>query len=212
MSITLLITIITALVSIQCFNNPALKNKLANYPYQVKREKEYHRWISSGFVHGDWLHLIINMFVFFQFGQILESKFVSEEYFGSTFGPAIYLLFYILAIVASDLIYYAKNKDNPYKMSVGASGAVSAVMFALMMFEPWNTLYLYGIVPIYYIVAGILYLAYETYSHNKNRAGDRINHLAHIFGAVFGIVALFALKPTKIPEYFENIINMPAFF
>ncbi len=207
MSVTLIIVIITVLVSYQCFNNFQLKSKLVHHPYSVQQNKEYHRWITSGLVHRDWIHLGINMFVFYQFGMAVENNFSRPDYFGPTMGPIIFLLFYVLGIVASDLPYFAKYKNNPQHSSAGASGAVSAILFAYMLFYPWVPLYLYGIIPIFSIVAGILYLGYETYAHNKNRTGDTTNHLAHIFGAVYGLLALIALKPSKITDYLNNLIE-----
>lgn len=209
MSITLVIVIITCLVSYQAFNNPVLKSKLVHHPYSVSRNKEYYRWITSGLIHRDWIHLGINMFVFYQFGGTVERVFTSPDFFGPTTGPIVYLLFYIIAITASDLPYFAQHKDDPTRASAGASGAVSAILFAYMMFFPWVKMYLYGIIPIYSIVAGVLYLAYETYALNKNRAGDTTNHLAHIFGAVFGILGLITLKPLMATVYLQNILQGP---
>lgn len=206
MSVTIIIVAITCLVSYLSFDNIDLRSKLVHHPYSVDKNKEYYRWITSGLVHRDWIHLGINMFVFYQFGEMVEFNFRSDVFFGPTLGPFIYLLFYIIAIAASDIPYFAQYKNDPRRSSAGASGAVSAILFVYMMFYPWQLMYLYGIIPIYSLIAGILYLAYETYSHNKNRAGDTTNHLAHIFGAVFGVLCLFALKPSMIPVYFENII------
>jgi membrane associated rhomboid family serine protease len=92
--------------------------------------------------------------------------------------------------------------------SAGASGAVSAIIFAYMLFFPWVPIYLYGIIPIYSIVAGLLYLGYETYAHNKN-TNDGTNHIAHIFGAVYGIIAVIALKPSMVSVYLENLMTLP---
>jgi len=209
-TITLVIVIITCLVSYLAFNNPVLKSKLVHHPYSVNHNKEYYRWITSGLIHRDWIHLGINMFVFYQFGKMVELVFASADFFGPVTGPIIYLLFYIVAIMASDLPFFAKYKNDPSRASAGASGAVSAILFAYMMFFPWVKMYLYGIIPIYSIVAGILYLAYETYAQNKNKVGDSTNHLAHIFGAVFGILGLIAIKPTMALVYLNNILQGPV--
>lgn len=209
MSVTLVIVIITCLISYQAFKNPLLRSKLVHHPYSVDKNKEYHRWITSGLIHRDWIHLGINMFVFYQFGQAVERIFVSDAYFGQAIGPFVYLLFYVLAIIASDIPYFAKYRNDPSRASAGASGAVSAILFAYMMFYPWIPMYLYGIIPIYSIIAGILYLAYETYALNKNKVGDTTNHSAHIFGAIFGILGLIALNPLKAPDYLDNLLNIP---
>jgi membrane associated rhomboid family serine protease len=209
MSVTLVILIITVAVSYFCFNNPALKAKLVHHPYSVQTEKQYYRWVTSGLVHRDWWHLGINMFVFYQFGEMIERIFSTDTYFGPVVGPFVYLLFYLGGIIFSDLIFFQKHKNNPYMSSAGASGAVSAIIFAYMLFFPWVPIYLYGIIPIYSIIAGILYLGYESYAYNKNNANDSTNHLAHIFGAVYGIVGLVALKPTMLSAYLENLMAIP---
>ncbi len=210
-TITLIIVVITVVVSYLCFNNPQLKNRLVHHPYSVERGKEYYRWITSGLVHRDWIHLGINMFVFFQFGSFLEKQFTSADYFGSALGPFVFLVFYIIAIIVSDIPFFNKHKDNPYMSSAGASGAVSAILFAYMLFLPWKNIYLFGIIPIPSIIAGVLYLIYESRAHQNKGTSGGINHLAHIFGALFGIVGTIAIKPDMIPTYIHNLTNIPYF-
>ncbi len=209
--ITYVILAITILVSYLSFQNRELFNKLSHHPYSVAQDKEYYRWITSGLVHGDWIHLGINMFVLWQFGGMVETILSQESFFGATFGPIVFLLFYIFAIIAADIPYFAKHKNDPTRASVGASGAIAALLFVYMMFFPWQKVYLYGVIPIYTILGGIAYLAYETYAHKKNRAGDRTNHLAHLFGALFGIVGIIALKPSIALIFWNNLIQNAPF-
>ena len=100
MSITLVIVIVTAIISIQGFNRPAMVDRLKHYPYTETRSREWYRLITSGFVHGGWIHLLINMFVFYEFGHIIEANFVA--FFGQP-GRFIFLVMYLLSIVAGDL-------------------------------------------------------------------------------------------------------------
>ena len=204
LSITLVIVIITALISIQGFNNQGIVERLKHSPYAETRNKEWYRLITSGFVHGGWLHLIINMFVLFEFGRLIEMHFV--VFFGQT-GRFIYLVMYLLAIAAGDLPSLLKHKDNPGYGSIGASGAVSAIVFIYIILYPWHMLYLYGILPIPAILGGIAYLAYSSWASKKQTS--RIDHLAHFYGAVFGVVFIFALKPSLVVEFFKKLIDIP---
>ncbi len=201
MSITLIITIITCLVSYQCFNNRALFTKLQHSPYAEVRNNEYYRMISSGFVHGSWMHLGINMFVFYQFGGIIERYFVSESLFGEMWGRINFVALYFLAIIVGDIPTFIKHKNNHLFASVGASGAVSAIMFVYILFDPWEKIYLYGIIGIPGILAAFAYVGYSTYA-SKN-SNDNIDHLAHLWGAIFGFVFAIMLKPALLPRFMD---------
>ncbi len=201
MSLTLIIVIMTCLISYQCFENQAMFNKLKHWPFVVRTEGQYYRFLSSGFVHGSWMHLIINMFVLYEFGTAVELYFLG--YFGELKGRLFYLLLYLLAIVASDLPTYWKRKDTPYYSSIGASGAVSAILFAYIILNPWGQILLYFIIPMPIIVAGILYLIYSSWAARGNVA-DNINHDAHFYGAVFGFLFTCALSP----KLFSNFITL----
>ena len=204
MSLTVIIVVITCIVSILSFQNRELLEKLMMKPYNVRHNKEYYRFISSGFVHGGWWHLGINMFVFWMFGRAVE------QYYGIVFGEygnILFLLLYILGIILSDAYTYFQHKDNPGYRGLGASGAVAAVLFAFIIFNPWEMLYIWGIIPIPAVVGGVLYLIYE-YVESK-RPGGRINHHAHFFGAIFGIVFTFLLKPNLIPAFIKQLTQIP---
>ena len=173
-------------------------------PYDVKHHKEYYRFISSGFVHAGWLHLGINMFVFWMFGRAVEQYY--EINFGE-FGNILFLALYLLGIILSDAFTYFQNQDNPGYRGLGASGAVAAVLFAFIIFNPWEMLYIWGIIPIPAVIAGILYLIYE-YVESRRGVG-RINHHAHFFGAIFGLVFTFILKPELLPKFIHELTHIP---
>lgn len=206
MSLTIIIVVVTCIISILSFQNQELLEKLMMKPYAVNHHKEYYRFISSGFVHGGWLHLGINMFVFWMFGRSVELYY--GALFG-TFGNVLFLALYILGIILSDTFTYYQQRENPGYRGLGASGAVAAVLFAFIIFNPWEMLYIWGIIPIPAVIAGILYLGYE-YMESK-KAGGRINHHAHFFGALFGLVFTFILKPSLLPDFFQRLINIPFF-
>lgn len=189
MSITLILIIITGLVSYQCFENRTLFEKLKHYPYNEQRTKEWHRMLTSGFVHGSWMHLGINMYVFYIFGEAVERQFA--VLFGEMLGRVYFLLLYLLTIVAADIPTYLKHKDNAYFASVGASGAVSGILFVFILFYPWAQLLLFFIIPCPAIIAGVLYLVYSSWAAKNTQ--DGIDHDAHFYGAVFGLLGAIAL-------------------
>jgi membrane associated rhomboid family serine protease len=205
MSITLIIIIITCLISYMAFKSPELFHKLKHWPYAEANEKQYYRLISSGFVHGSWIHLLINMFVFYQFGEIVEQVFIST--FGPIAGTINFLFLFLATIVFADIPTLLKHRNNPSYAAVGASGGVSGIVFVYILFEPWKMLYLYAIIPIPGIVAGLLYLGYSSWA-SKNST-DNIDHDAHFFGALVGIAIALLLKPTFILVFIEKIQILP---
>jgi len=198
MSITLIIVIITAVISIRAFNNPELFNKLKYNPYRITRSNEWFRLVTYGFVHGDWNHLIINMLVFFSFGQMLEYYF--SYYLGSGF-KIYYLIFYFSALVFSCGYSFFRHRNDNWYNAVGASGAVSAVLFATIFFSPWEKILLMGIVPIPGVVFALLYLAYTVYMGKKGV--DNVGHDAHFIGSVYGFIFPMIINPSL----FNNFLN-----
>ncbi|MFP4555746.1 MAG: rhomboid family intramembrane serine protease [Bacteroidales bacterium] len=203
---TFIIIAATALVSILAFNESRLMGKLLMSPYLIMRQKEWYRLISHAFVHADYIHLFINMIVFLSFGLAVEKIFEelsSKNLIGS---PTLhFLMLYFGGIVISSLTTLRKHKDNYYYRSVGASGAVSAVVFTSIFFNPLNNLYLMGIIPIPAIVFGVGYLVYSHYMGKKS--SDNINHDAHFVGAVFGFVYPLLIDP-KLFKVFLNGLGL----
>jgi membrane associated rhomboid family serine protease len=203
-SLTLAIVVITVLTSMSAFNNSATLQKMIFSPYWIKRRKEYHRFITSGFIHGSWMHLLFNMFVLHSFGSS------TEMYFGEIFGGMgkwLYIIMYLTAIVISEIYSYFKHQDNPNYASLGASGAVSAVVFASILINPWVgvVFIFFPFFPIPGFVIGILYLIYSAYMAKKG--SDNIGHYAHFFGAIFGFIFPVLFKPQLIIHFFNEIIQ-----
>jgi len=186
MSITLIIIIINVLVSLAAMNKERLMDQLIFYPPAVTHDNQYYRFFTSGFIHADFGHLIFNMISLYAFGQMVENGF--NQIFGES-GRLLYLLMYLLALPASLLPTFAKNKHNSYYRSLGASGAVSAVIFAGLLMTPQAGVGMYFI-PVYIpgFVFGPLYLIISAYLDRKG--GSNINHSAHIWGALFGVAFL----------------------
>lgn len=204
MSISLIIIIVTIAISVIAFNNRQMFEKLLLSPYMVIHKKEYQRVITHGFLHADWMHLFVNMFVLYSFGGALEYWFTSLKmagYIGSS--NLHFLILYFGGIVISSLSSIFKNKDNYYYSSVGASGAVSAVVFACIFFDPWQSLYLFAIVPIPGILFGVAYLWYSQYMSKKG--GDNINHDAHFYGALFGMLYPILINPSLIMHFINQL-------
>ena len=207
LSITLIIVVATSLLSISLFNRPDAMQKLMHWPYREVRSAEWYRLLTCGFVHSGWLHLLINMFVLYEFGRMVEIRFA--ELFGPSTGQILYITFYLTAIVAANIPTLVRNRDNSQYAGVGASGAVSGIVFIYIMFYPWQLLWLYAILPIPAIVAGIAYLWYSSWA-SKNRS-DRIDHLAHFYGAVYGVVFMSAFKPQVLMEFLQKAVDIPYF-
>lgn len=186
MTITLSIIILTALVSFSAFSNDKLMNDLIFYPPAVGRRNQWYRFFSCGLIHADIPHLVFNMLSLYLFGQIVEDQFV--QIFGNK-GKLLYLALYVTALLVCLLPTYFKNKDNYHYRSLGASGAVSAVVFAGLLIAPWIEVGFFVIPPfIPGFIFGPLFLII-TYVLDK-RGGDNINHSAHYWGALYGVAFL----------------------
>jgi membrane associated rhomboid family serine protease len=199
MSITLIIIIATCIISILCLNDNQAKMKLIFHPFTINKYKsQWPRFITCGFIHADYLHLGFNMYAFYSFGSILEKVFF-PTIFGSYYQIA-YILFYISAIFVADIYTYFKHKNNNSYYSLGASGAVSSVIYACILFAP--NLMIMGMPGWLY---GFIYLGFSSYAANKNIGN--IAHDAHIWGAIYGLILPLIFKPTLYFDFINNIIN-----
>lgn len=202
MDIHIAVIIFTVVISFMAFNNNALQRQLQFNAYQINHRKEWWRYFSHALVHGDYMHLGLNMFVLWSFGK--ASIYYFEYYLGMN-GNFTFMLLYLIALPFSSLISYQKHKDNPTYNAVGASGAVSAIIFACIFFDPWHSLLIMGVIPVPGIVFGIAYLYY---SYKMGKQGlDNIGHDAHFWGAVVGLVFPIFIKPNSIMIFLTELIN-----
>ncbi len=201
-SITLIIIIFTALISWQGFNNYQVIDRLKHYPVREVGAKEYFRLLTSGFVHADWMHLMVNMFVLYSFGEYIENYVISL--FGNVQGRIIFLILYLLNIIIANLPTTMRHQNNPSFSSIGASGAVSGVVFIFILLQPWAILNLFFVVPVPAIIAGIIYLIYSSWEARKERG--RIDHSAHFAGALAGMLMIILLNRAIVNDFFTKLI------
>ena len=205
-TITIGIIIITTGLSLYAMQKPPVLNSLMMNPYQIMNRGQYYRLISSGFIHRDHIHLIFNMFSFYFFGTQLE--YIFAQIFGSL-GGVHFITLYLLAIIVSDIPTVFKNRKHIHYNSLGASGGVSAVVFACILFLPLQNICLYAILCFPGILLGIGYLIYSFYSARKSK--DGINHDAHLYGALFGVVYCLMLYPDSLSIFLEQIRGWDIF-
>lgn len=202
MSVIWTIILATVLFSYSAFRRPQLLEVMAMRPYLIYTRGQWWRFLTSGLVHANWPHLLINMLVFYSFGTVVLNYY--QAYFPQ-WGTGYFILLYVAGIIISDLPTYFQHYRNSWYASIGASGAVSAVTFAFVLIDPRNTIYLMGVIPMPAIVWGIAYLAY---SHIMSyRGGDNINHSAHFTGAVFGLAFTLLLRPAFAEEFIRKLMG-----
>ena len=189
---------ITCLVSWMAFNNRKLMDRLILWPPAIDQHRQYDRLVTYGFIHGDFMHLLFNMVTLFFFGQQIEQLMTRLV------GAGVYPLFYVSALVVSILPTYLKNQKNPNYLSLGASGAVSAVLFAFVLLAPWSTI---GVmfIPMPAIVFAVLYVGYSIWM--DRRGGDRINHSAHLAGAAYGILFMLLMDSRVLGHFLQQLLS-----
>lgn len=206
MSVTIILIILTVIASLYAWNNQDIYQKWIFNPYRIVQKHEYYRFLTSGFMHGDYGHLFFNMFSLYLIGGPLENYF--EAVLG-TKGILLYVAMYILGIIISDLPTFFKHKNNPHYNSIGASGGVSSVVFSLIVIAPTITFRLFFAIPITAFIFGALYLIFSYYQARGGR--DNINHDAHLYGAIFGIIFTIIFIPDAISNFIYQISNWQIF-
>jgi len=201
LTITTIIIFITVIISVISLNNSDVFTRLKFNAYDVKHSNQWYRFFTYGFVHAGYLHLFINMFVLYSFGRIVEGNF------GLHFpekGLLYYILLYTGGLLLSIIPAFGKHKNDVFYNAVGASGAVSAIVFSSILLYPVGKIYFFLIpVGIPAPIFGILYLIYE--AAMSRRAKDNIGHDAHFWGAVFGLIFTIALKPELVVLFVQQL-------
>jgi len=198
MSTTLIIIAITCAVSFTAMNNPKMLDALILWPPAIDRKKEWYRLLTHGLIHADFMHLLFNMVTLYFFGRVMEG------FYEDVLGPFGFALFYVAAIVAAILPTYFKHRHDSKYYSLGASGAVSAVLFAFILFEPWNMIYIF-VIPVPAILYAVAYVAYSIWADRTG--GDRINHSAHLWGAAFGVAVTLLVEPRVFGHFLSRLAS-----
>lgn len=204
LTITLIILLLTCVISFTAFSNEKITNDMIFYPTAVTNHNQWYRFITCGFIHADFMHLAFNMYTFYLFGDMVERAFTAIY---GEMGKALYIVMYISSLVVCLLPTYFKHRNDYYYRSLGASGAVSAVIFIGIFLNPTMGM---GIFPIPFhipaFIFGPLYLGISAYLAKKGHGN--INHSAHIWGAIYGVVFLVItsqfLSPFRPLESFVN--------
>ncbi|KAF1711801.1 rhomboid family intramembrane serine protease [Pseudoxanthomonas sacheonensis] len=198
--VTYALIAITCVVSWIAFNNRKLADRLILWPPAIDKHKQYDRLVTYGFIHADFMHLLFNMITLFFFGPPIESLM-------GDMGVWVYPVFYVSALVVSILPTYLKNQKNPNYLSLGASGAVSAILFAYILVRPWSIIGVFFI-PMPAILFAVLYVGYSIWM--DRRGGDRINHSAHLAGAAYGVLFMLIMEP-RVLGHFLRQLQQPSF-
>ncbi len=199
MSLTLIIIAVTVVVSLAAWKQPQLLYRLIYHGPSVHKG-EWWRLVSHGFIHADGNHLLFNMFTLYFFGRFMEQLLVPG------IGALGFILFYLVGIVVAILPSHFRHGRNPGYRSLGASGAVSAVLFGFILVKPWSMLFVM-FVPVPAIVFAVLYVAYSLWADRRGK--DNVNHSAHLVGGLWGVVFLLILEPRLLPRFMEQVVRIP---
>lgn len=206
MSITDVIVGLTCLVSVFALRYPMARALMIFHPATMREQQQWYRLLTSGFIHGDYVHLAINMFVLWSFGNVIEAYFTSGIV--GSHGAQKYMALYFGGIIFSSLPSYFRHNKDPRYAALGASGGVAAVVFASILFEPWQNLYLYGVIAIPQIVAGAAFLYYSWYKDKQ--ANDNVGHLAHLSGAIWGFIFTGLLNIELFAAFLHKGLSGPV--
>jgi membrane associated rhomboid family serine protease len=195
---TLVLIGITVLVSWLAFNNMRLLERLILWPPAIRRRHQYDRLITHGFVHADFQHLLFNMITLYFFGRLIE------QFFADYIGHVGFALFYLSALLVAILPTYLRHIDDPSYRSLGASGAVSAILFSFILLQPWAMIYVF-VVPVPAILYGVLYVGYSIWMDRQGRGN--VNHSAHLWGAGYGVLFTLVMEPRVGPAFLEHALH-----
>jgi membrane associated rhomboid family serine protease len=185
---------VTILTSLLAFSNPQIYDRLILSPHEVYRKQNVYTLLTSGLIHKDWMHLFFNMLSYYFFAFNLER----------IIGHWQFAVLYLVSLVLSDIPTVLKHKNDFWYRTLGASGAVSAVVFSFILFDPMTKMMILPLpIPIPAILFGVLYLVYCVYAGRQQ--ADTINHDAHFYGALNGIFITVILYPEVIPYFFGKL-------
>ena len=200
MEFTYGLMIVIGLVTYVAWKKPELHAKLMLNPYQTVQQKQYWRLLTSGFVHNNPMHLFLNLFTLFFFGAAIERIF--NVYFPQV-GALLFILLFVTAVIVANVPTLIKHRNNPHYNSLGASGGVSALVLAFVLFDPLRDLCLYAIICLPGYILGAIFIVYSIIMGKRGR--DNINHDAHLWGAIYGVVFVLLLRPSTIQTFIDSV-------
>jgi membrane associated rhomboid family serine protease len=202
-TITLFIILVTVIASIGALNNHRFMEQWVFKPHLIHHKPgEWYRFFTCGLLHADYVHLFVNIFVLYSFGSSVEKTYGHAFH---RWGPWLFALLYVSSIGFANIVTYYKERNNPGYSALGASGAVSAVLFTSILFSPFDEIYLYGLLKVKAVYIGVLYLIYSWYMGRQTQ--DNVNHDAHFYGALYGIFFTISCRPQTAVDFYHKVQN-----
>jgi membrane associated rhomboid family serine protease len=209
--ITITLLAVIVLFSLYCFNDKRAMNKYLFHPYSIHHNGEHYRFLTHAFIHGDYIHLIFNAVALYSFGLTLEEGFFGNSlFFDPKLGKLYYILLFTGGIYAASLTEYFRNRRNPDYSSLGASGAISSIVFCYIMISPLRLVSVFFI-PMQGWIFGALLLGVSFYLIRRKRSSDysdNISHESHFWGALFGVVFIIILKPAILFNFLLQVAGV----
>ncbi len=201
---------IILIFSIYCFNDRNAMNKYLFHPYSIYHGKEHYRFLTHAFIHGDYIHLAFNCITLYSFGLIMEDGFFgNSNFFNPKIGKIYYIILFTGGIYAASFTEYFRNKNNTSYSSLGASGAISSVLFSYIMVSPLSRISFFFF-PMQGWIAGALLLGVSFYLIRRKKTSDysdNISHESHFWGAIFGVVFTIIVKPEVLEHFISQVIG-----
>lgn len=192
--------------SVYCFNNRKAMHKYLFHPYSIHYNREHYRFLTHAFIHGDFMHLAFNCIALFSFGPALEDHFF-PDLFGAKLGKLYYILLFTGGIYAASFTEYFRNRKNPDYSSLGASGAISSIIFCFILLSPRSTISIFFF-PMQGWIVGVLLLGVSYYLIHRKKTSqysDNISHESHFWGAMYGIAFILVLKPLVFKHFISEV-------
>jgi membrane associated rhomboid family serine protease len=209
--ITVVFLALIVAFSLYCFNNKRAMQKYLFHPYSIHYHGEHYRFLTHAFIHGDYFHLLFNCVSLYSFGLTLEVGFFgNERFFDPKIGKLYYLILFTGGIYAASVTEYFRNRHNPDYSSLGASGAISAVIFCFVMVAPKELISVF-FVPMPGWIFGVLLLGISFYLIRRKRTStysDNISHESHFWGALFGAAFTCVIKPSVLKEFWTDVSSV----
>jgi membrane associated rhomboid family serine protease len=198
LSYTLILIGITVLTSWLALNDRGLLDRLLLWPPAIARQGQWYRMVTHGFVHADFPHLLFNMITLYFFGSLVEQTYFAD------LGPLAYLAFYVGGLVVASLPSYIRHRNDAAYRSLGASGAVTAVLFGYILLAPWQMIFVFFL-PVPAIIFAVLYVGYSIWAQRRGK--DNIGHSAHLTGAAYGVIVCILIEPRVLPHFLAQLTN-----